>query len=187
MPEPEDAPALRRLVPRWLTLASAAIAVLLAVTSLGLLLDVQRLKDSNAKLAVELQQAKQDGAHAKEVLAMFTDPKAQHMTLVAVRPTPPARPDHIKTIYQKDKGHILLVASNLAPIPDDKVYQLWMLSAAGRQPMPCGTFRIDGNGNGMMLDVMEKEGVDAQGFAVTVEPVGGSKAPTSPIMYAPAS
>jgi anti-sigma-K factor RskA len=180
----EDAPALRRLYPRWLTLAPAAIAVLLAVTSLGLLLEVQRLKDANAKLAVDLQKAKQDGAHAKEVLAMFTDPKAQHMTLVAAKSTHPA---HIKTIYQKDKGHILLLASNLAPIPDNKVYQLWMLPAAGGAPMPCGTFRIDSRGNGMMLDLMEAEGVEAQGFAVTVEPVGGSKAPTSPVMYAPAS
>jgi anti-sigma-K factor RskA len=183
MSESEDAPPLRRMYPRWLTLAPAAIAVVLAVTSLGLLLEVQRLKDANAKLAVELQKAQLDGAHAKEVLAMFTDPNAQHMTLVAAKTAPPA---HIKTIYQKDKGHILLLASNLAPIPEDKVYQLWMLPASGGPPMPCGTFRIDSHGNGMMLDTTEPEGIDAQGFAVTVEPPGGSKTPTMPIMYAPA-
>jgi hypothetical protein len=34
---------------------------------------------------------------------------------------------------------------------------------------------------------METEGVDAAGFAITVEKVGGSKTPTMPIMYAPAS
>jgi anti-sigma-K factor RskA len=178
-----DAPAVYRLHPRRLTLVPAAIAAVLAITSLGLLLEVQRLKDANARLFVNLREEQRQSAHAKEVLAMFTDPKAQHMTLVA-RTTPPA---HIKTIYQKDRGHILLLASNLAPIPDDKVYQLWMLPAAGGPPMPRGTFRVDNQGNGMMLDTMEAEGIDAKGFAVTVEPVGGSKTPTMPIMYAPAS
>jgi anti-sigma-K factor RskA len=182
--EPEDVPVMRRLFPRWLTLAPAAIAVVLAATSLGLLLEVQRLKESNAKVIVELQRVKQEAAYANEVLAMFTDPKAKQITLVAAKTAPPA---HIKTIYQKDKGHILLLASSLAPIPDDKVYQLWMLPASGGAFMPLGTFRIDNHGNGMMLDTMEAEGVEAAGFAVTVEPVGGSKIPTMPIMYAPAS
>jgi len=50
----EDLPAPRRL-PRWLTWAPAAIAVLMAVTSLVLLLEVQRLKDANAKSFAELQ------------------------------------------------------------------------------------------------------------------------------------
>lgn len=181
--EPEDAPVLRRLFPRWLTLAPAAIAVVLAATSLGLLLEVQRLKDANAKLAIDVEKAKQDGAYAKGILDMVTDPKAQRMTLVAAKTTPPA---HINVIYRKDKGHILLLASNLAPIPDDRVYELWLLPAGGGAPMPSGTFRIDANGNGMMPHTMEAEGIDAQGFAVTVEPPGGSKTPTMPIVYAPA-
>jgi anti-sigma-K factor RskA len=180
--EPEDVPVMRRLFPRWLTLAPAAIAVVLAATSLGLLLEVQKLKEGNNKAFAELQRVKQEAAYAKEVLAMFTDPKAQQITLVAAKTAPPA---HIKTIYQKDKGHILVLASSLAPIPDDKVYQLWMLPASGGAPMPLGTFHIDNHGNGMMLDTMEAEGVEAAGFAVTVEPVGGSKTPTMPIMYAP--
>ncbi|HMF89312.1 MAG TPA: anti-sigma factor [Candidatus Angelobacter sp.] len=179
----EGAPALRRLRPRWLTLAPAAVAVLLAVTSLGLLLEVQRLKDSNTKLFVELRKTKQDAAYAKEILVMLTDPGAQRMTLVAAKTAPPA---HINVIYQKDKGHILLLASNLAPIPDNKVYQLWLLPAGSAAPMPCGTFRIDGQGNSMMPDTMKAEGVEAKGFAVTVEPVGGSNTPTMPIVYAPA-
>jgi anti-sigma-K factor RskA len=175
-------PVLGRLRPRWLSLAPIAVAVLLAVTSLGLLLEVQRLKDANAKVLQALAVEKQDSAHAKEILAMLNDPKLQHMTLVAAKT---ARESQVRTIYQKDKGHLLLLANNLEQIPDDKVYQLWLLPTSGA-PMPCGTFRVDSKGNSMMLDTMEAEGVDAQGFAVTVEPVGGSKTPTMPIMYAPA-
>src|SRR5215471_567579 len=183
MTESADASAVYRLHPRRLTLVPAAIAAVLAITSLGLLLEIQRLKDANVRLAVNLREEQRQSAHAKEVLAMLTDPNAQHMTLVAAKPASPA---HIKTIYQKDKGHILLLASNLAPIPDDKVYQLWILPATGGPPVPCGTFPINSKGNGMMLDTTEAPGVEAKGFAVTVEPVGGSKTPTLPIMYAPA-
>jgi anti-sigma-K factor RskA len=182
-PEPEDVPVMRRLFPRWLTLAPAAIAVVLAATSLGLLLEVQRLKEGNARLVVRLQDEIYKNGHAKEVLAMLEDPKAQNVTL---SPTQTRRQPQVRTIYQKEKGHVLLLATNLEPIPDDKVYQLWLLPAGGGVPMPCGTFRINQNGNSMMLHALETEGIEAAGFAVTVEPVGGSKTPTMPIVYAPA-
>jgi anti-sigma-K factor RskA len=181
--EPERAPVLPRLYPRWLTLAPAAIAVVLAATSLGLLLEVQRLKEANAKIIVELKKEKDGSALAKEIVAMLNDPHAQRMTLVsaAARPQP-----QLKTVYVKDKGHVLLLASNLDPIPDDKVYELWLLPAGGGAPMPSGTFRIDNKGNSLMLHALETEGIEAAGFAVTVENVGGSKTPTMPIRYAPA-
>lgn len=181
---PESAAVLPRLYPRWLTLAPAAIAVVLAATSLGLLLEVQRLKEANASIVVRLQDEIRKNAHAKDVLAMLEDPQAQNVTL---SPTQTHRQPQIRTIYQKDKGHVLLLATNLEPIPDDKVYELWLLPAGGGAPMPSGTFRIDNKGNSLMLHALETGGIEAAGFAVTVEKVGGSKVPTPPIVYAPAS
>jgi anti-sigma-K factor RskA len=178
---PQSSPVIGRLRPRWLGLAPVGVAILLAITSLGLLLEVQRLKEANTRVVAELKREKVDSAHAKEVLAMLDDPQAQNVTLRRVND---ARQPQIKTVYQKGKGHILLLATNLEPIPDDKVYQLWLLPASGAAPMPRGTFRIDNSGNGMMLDTMDETGVEAKGFAITVEPVGGSKTPTMPIKYA---
>lgn len=175
---------LGRSRPRWLTLVPTVGALALAVFSFMLLLQVGRLKDTNAKLAQALKIEQQNSAHAKEVLAMLNDPKAQHMTLVSTH-TPPQ--SQVKTLYQREKGHVLLMASNLEPIPDDRVYELWLLPASGGPPMPCGTFRIDSKGNSMMLHAMETEGIEAKAFAITIEPVGGSKIPTLPIKYAPAS
>jgi anti-sigma-K factor RskA len=172
------APSLAiRMRPRWLALAPIAVAVALAIVSVGLLLQVQRLKQA-------LQHEQAISAHAKEVLEMLDSPTVQRMTLVSAGAPPQP---HVKTLYHKEKGHILLMASNLEPIPDDKVYQLWLLPANGHPPMPAGTFRIDSKGNSMMLHAMETEGIDAKAFAITVEPVGGSTTPTPPIKYAPAS
>jgi anti-sigma-K factor RskA len=174
---------LGRLWPRWLTLVPAALALLLAVFSTGLLLEVQRLKDASAKLARELEQAKADRNHAQEIVAMMNDPNAQHMTLVAAKVPPQPQ---VKTIYVRDKGHLLLTASNLAEPPANKAYELWLLPAEGR-PMPCGTFKTDWRGHTMKLLYMASAGVDAKGFAVTLEPEAGSDVPTPPILMQPSN
>jgi anti-sigma-K factor RskA len=169
-------PTHGRAWPRWLTLAPIPAALVLAIVCGGLLVQVQRLKQA-------LVDEQANSAHAKAVLAMLNDRTAQQMTLVSAQA--PRQPQ-IKTFYQKNNGHILLFANNLDPIPENKVYQLWLLPAGGGKPMPCGTFPIDSKGNGMMMHSMEYGGVDAKAFAVTIEPVGGSETPTMPIVYAPA-
>lgn len=175
---------LGRLWPRWLTLVPAALALLLAVFSTALLLEVQRLKDANVKMAQELKTAKADRDHAEEILAMLNDPKAQHMTLVAAMVSPQPQ---VKTIYVREKGHLLLTASNLAEPPKNKAYQLWLLPANGGQPMPCDTFRTDWRGHTMKLVYMKEAGIDAKGFAVTLEPEAGSQEPTPPILMQPSN
>jgi len=180
--QPQTGLVVGRLRPRWLALTPIAVALVLAITSLGLLLEVQRLKDANAKLYQELKLARADRDHALEILAMLKDPEALQMTLVPTS-TPPQ--PQVKTIYVRDKGHVLLMASNLAEPPANKAYQLWLLPKGKGKPMPCGTFKTDWRGHTMKLYYMETAGVDAKGFAVTVEPEGGSESPTPPIVLEP--
>ncbi|HYL93302.1 MAG TPA: anti-sigma factor, partial [Alphaproteobacteria bacterium] len=85
----------------------------------------------------------------------------------------------------REKAHVLLIASNLGPLPQKKVYQLWLLPADGSAPMPAGTFMPDANGSALMDHVMSA-GIDAKAFAITMEPEGGSLTPTMPIVLAPA-
>jgi anti-sigma-K factor RskA len=68
----------------------------------------------------------------------------------------------------------IFVASGLQDAPDDHTYQLWVIR--GEQPVDAGVFDVE---NGVVaLDVdASLEGAD--GVAVTVEPDGGSAAPTS--------
>lgn len=67
-----------------------------------------------------------------------------------------------------------LIADGLRPLPAGKVYELWYISAAGARP--AGTFQAGGNRTWHVLDGSMSAG-DAVG--VTVEPSGGSEAPTT--------
>ena len=104
-------------------------------------------------------------------------PDAMHLTLVAATTKPQSQ---IKMIYSPNKAGLLLMASNMDPLPQDKVYELWLLPASGGAPMPAGTFKPDGSGNAMMHHSMDTS-MEAKAFAVTIEPAGGSQTPTMPI------
>jgi len=181
--KPKPRFVLGRLQPRWLALAPIAVSVILAVISIGLMQETLRLRNKNEKLTAELADMRSKSQLAREVMDMINDPSLPRMTLVGVK-TPPQ--PQVKTIYKPEKGHVLLLANNLAPLPDDKVYELWLIPQQGA-PMPAGTFTPDAKGGTMMMHAMETEGIQAKAFAVTVEPRGGSRSPTSEIMMAPAS
>ncbi|MCH8127687.1 anti-sigma factor [candidate division KSB1 bacterium] len=65
---------------------------------------------------------------------------------------------------------------NLAAIPSDKDYQLWMLK--GNQPISAGVFTPDADGNAIseFTTIPDDENISA--FAVTLEPKGGVSQPT---------
>ena len=64
------------------------------------------------------------------------------------------------------------MANKVAPLPNDKVYEVWLLPANGSAPMAAGTFEPDKKGNTLMLHAMENPGIQAEAFAVTIEPRG---------------
>ena len=43
------------------------------------------------------------------------------------------------------------MASNRTPLPENKIYELWLLPADGSAPMAAGWFKPDGKGNGMIF------------------------------------
>jgi anti-sigma-K factor RskA len=53
--------------------------------------------------------------------------------------------------------------------------------------MSAGWFKPDSKGNGMMFHKMAYADISAKGFAVTIEPTGGSQTPTMPIVMEPAA
>jgi len=175
-------PAPARPWPRWLFWAPLAVSLLLAFHAVFLWQAHQRARRDYEKVQAQLQEERQRNTHAKAVLDMINSPTVQRMTLVSAKKLPAPQ---VKTFYEKTSGHVLLLAGNLEPIPDDKVYELWLMPMSG-EAMPAGTFRIESDGSAMMLHSMETEGIEAKSFAITVEPLRGSKTPTLPIRYAPA-
>ena len=174
---------LGRLQPRWLRLAPMVVAVLVLIASVALVRENLHLRNTRDRLARELQDERARAQLALEVMQMMNDASLPRMTLVSARSAPQPQ---VKTIYQPQMGHVLLMANNLPPLPDDKVYELWLLPSNDNTAMPAGTFSPDQKGSALMLHAMPDGGIQAKAFAVTIEPRGGSQTPTMPIQFAPA-
>jgi Anti-sigma-K factor rskA, C-terminal len=177
-----------RMRPRWFTFAPIAVMLLLAVFSMLLWREVRTyrflLRQTQAQLEqaqTDLKKTSADLAEAKDVKELLHAPDAWPLTLVAAK-TPPQ--PQMKVIYSRQKGSLLLMANNAPVLPEDKIYELWLLPADGSAPMPAGWFKPDSQGHGMIFHRMTA-GIGAKGFAVTIEPSGGSDTPTMPIKFAP--
>lgn len=166
-----------RVLP-WIGWAAAAAAVVIAV---GLKQDrdalrsaLQQSQGQSARLASEV------GA-ANHILGTLTDPRAVRVSLTSPKaaPLPSAR-----ATYEPKSGTLLMLASNLQPLPAQKVYELWIIPANGSAPLPVGTFSPDAHGNASLLVPSVHGAVAAKALGITIEPTGGSATPTMPIVLA---
>jgi hypothetical protein len=182
--------AVGRLRRRWVTLAPVTMMLILAVFSILLWRDLRNTRQALRRNLAEVEQLRldlartnKDLAEAKMVHDLLHASDAWPLTLVS-RKTPPQ--PQIKAVYSKQQGSLLLMASNMTSLPDNKIYQVWLLPADGSAPMSAGWFKADSKGNGMMFHKMSS-GIAAKGFAVTIEPPGGSQTPTPPIVMEPSA
>jgi anti-sigma-K factor RskA len=80
------------------------------------------------------------------------------------------------------KGRMVkLELGGLPALPAGKVYQLWHIGPI-QKPVDQGTFVCDGAGNYQGWDKMKYTIDPKDAFAITMEPAGGSKSPTMPIL-----
>jgi len=182
--------AVGHLRRRWVTIAPVMMMLILAVFSILLWRDLRNTRQALRHTHAELEQLQLDLARthkdldeAKMIRDLMHAPDAWPLTLVSKK-TPPQ--PQMKMIYSQQKGSLFLLASNTPALPENKIYQLWLLPADGSAPMSAGWFKPDGKGNGMMFHKMSA-GIAAKGFAVTIEPMGGSQTPTMPIVMEPAA
>ena len=124
-----------------------------------------------------------DAAAARQVMDTMTDSSAMRVTL-----TPRARQRRFHRAERRMlrvKATLIFLASNLEPLQPAKTYELWLIpAAAGRSPIPAGTFRPDERGNASVIMPPLPKGVEAKAFGVTVEDEGGATTPTLPIILA---
>jgi anti-sigma-K factor RskA len=78
-------------------------------------------------------------------------------------------------VWSNKLGKSVLIGKNLKSLPSDKTYELWYINAGGHAT-PAGTFNSDGKSTVEALTGTMGKG-DTVGL--TVEPAGGSKAPTT--------
>jgi anti-sigma-K factor RskA len=173
---PAAAPASQRRQRSWWTALGLpalrwASAVALVVVAIGLLRQNSTLQRDLASLRSRFTGQGSKLEQANEVLATLLDPDAKKIELVAAGNKPQPRG---KAIYQRRNRNLIFLASNLPPLPAEKIYELWLFPANGGAPIAAGLFKPDAHGSATVVNPPLPDGVEAKNFAVTLEPESGS-------------
>ena len=180
--EPVEVP--RSSASKVLPWAGWAIAAGLAVTTASFYHDRESLKVTVASEAGRMARLTEEASAARQVLDTLNDSSATRVTLQMPKsaPVPQGR-----TTYVADKGSLIFIASNLQPLTPHKTYELWLIPADGRDPIPAGTFQPDARGNASVIMPSLPKGVPAKAFGITIEDESGATTPTMPIIMAGAT
>jgi hypothetical protein len=145
----------------------------------------QQVESTVATQQARMDDATKQAAHAQEALATLT---ASNAMQVALHQTADIKagtvPVTALAAYLADKGALVFVATHMEPAPAGKTYELWLMPADGRNPMPAGTFKPDVQGSASVVMPQLPRGVPAKGFGVTLENEGGADTPTLPVVLA---
>jgi anti-sigma-K factor RskA len=163
---------------------AASLAFIALVISLVLLWnryntmrqEMARLSDQLSQSQGELTRERQTLAREREARELISAPDARIMMLSG---TEMAKSAHAKFVLDRKSGRAMLMAYELPPAPAGKTYQLWFIME-GKPPMPGHVFSTDNAGHAELSEQLPAEARGATSFAVTLEPQGGTNAPTSP-------
>jgi hypothetical protein len=128
---------------------------------------------------VEMIKSQQAADSASALMQTLEDPAAVHATLTGAEA--PQLPSG-RITYVPNRGSLFFIANNLQPLEPAKTYELWVIPADGRPPIPAGTFRPDQHGYASVVLPEIAKGIDAKAFGVTIEEAEGSLIPTPPVI-----
>jgi anti-sigma-K factor RskA len=156
----------RRSRRQWLPWAAAAALLMVSIGLLGWNLTLRG--DDDQERQTIAQQEATIGTLEAEIAASQSEPLT-----IALQPTSADIAGSAEATYLEDEGVILLSLQDLPELPDDQVYQLWLIGDG--EPVPSGVFTAE-------QDEFAVTGnpVDHPTVAITVEPGPlGVTAPTS--------
>lgn len=154
---------------RWLLLATAAAAILiLIITNIYWFTQVNSLKDQQARLETQLlsQSTTQTNISLQAV---------HHRQLL---PQENASNAQATVLWNSENRVGSLFVTNLPPLPEDHVYQFWLVRDG--HSLSLGTFSIDDSGVGMLIFEADESIEDFSAMGISAEPVHGSSEPTAP-------
>ena len=90
-----------------------------------------------------------------------------------------ARPGTLRVVYSNEQDRAVLVGSGLDDPGADRTYQLWAIE--GSSPTSAGVFTPATSGS--VDQAVDAPSGSPRAWGVTIEPRGGSPAPTGEILY----
>lgn len=163
-------PSWWRAATLFVTAAGALVILLLVRQDTILIHQAQSLAQQVIGLQSDSLAQQAELVNARAIVSTLTSPDAQRVTLVAAK-TPP-RPQG-KAIYLRNRSSLIFLASNLPPLPAEKIYELWLIPESG-PPVAAGLFKPDAHGSATVVNPPLPAGVGAKTFVVTLEPESGS-------------
>lgn len=134
-----------------------------------------RLQEQISLQQAQLSRQQTDLERQQRLVAVLAGSR-QRVALIGTDRAPGASG---QVIQPEGGGAPLIVVQGLPTLPPNQVYQVWVI--AGGQPVGAGLLQISGSGSSIIQLDHHLSGVEI--VALTVEPPGGSPAPTSaPVM-----
>lgn len=158
--------AVRPIVWPAYAVAAACLIVALAgaIINMSLSAQVHQLKTESAQMTSLIYDLRRGNNQMRTALADLTAPDSQRYPVASGEVV-----KHAKRLY--------IAMNALPPPPKGKVYQAWTLRAGATQMSPSVTFVP--NGSGVAVVPIPADASQLSAVAVSVEPEGGSKQPTS--------
>jgi anti-sigma-K factor RskA len=177
----------------WLAWAAALAAVAaggLYVREHLLLADLRRdsaaVRSERDGLEAEVLQARTELATLQRQLTqevafreLVGQRESRQVLLAGLEPAPAAV---ARAVWNPGTREAVLLVTGLAPAPPGKVYEAWVIAAGA--PVPAGTFQVDASGKAVLRLPAVDETSRVKTFAVTIEPDGGTPAPTGSMVLA---
>ncbi len=175
---PSRAPARSGGTAAWRVLAAAAalFAIVLLFDDARLRREREELRSQSSQLAGRLQSAETELAQRVLRARVLESDDVRMLVLGGKSPQPRAR---ARVFWSERARRCVLVAHDLAPLPPDRQYELWVFVKG--KPINAGVFDADPQGRALVESADFPE-AGAENFAVTIEPRGGVPAPTGPIV-----
>jgi hypothetical protein len=170
----------RRPASPWLFAAAASLLLVLSLwDDARLRRERESLRGENAEMSGRVASAEKALARRDLQVRVLDSDDVKMLALGGKQPQRDARG---KVFWSARAKRGVLLAANLASLPPNKQYELWVFSKG--KPVAAGVFDADASGRALFESSDLSEIDAAQNFAVTVEPRGGVTAPTGPIVLA---
>jgi hypothetical protein len=145
--------------------------------------DFDQLEVEAAQLRADSEQLRQ----ANQNLIQQLETEQGRLDLIVnsapvVVPGTEEAPQALAVMYRSsDNEQVLMILHGLNPLPPDKTYQLWLIPA-NQSPVPAGLVTVQTEEPTLMLAQIPPQAEEFSSVGISIEPSGGSLAPTGPIV-----
>ncbi len=161
----------------WGALAASLVGVVgLGSALMSTRAQLAQLQGEMSIASIQLDSAQKLIANRQATLDWIFEPNVELFQLTASGDPNP----NIQLFWDKTRKSAILHASDLHQIDPGKTYQLWFIKDG--TPVPSVTFKPEPTGHAKVEPLGVPSYGDISAAAVTIEPEGGSKQPTMPIV-----